>query len=111
MARVIRVKSLFSSAIFRATFRQIDAISRSRFLNPASLVYSAMIRNTASSENSRYLVEMPLLSSCLGSGYLLAISSFYYLVKTVCWLSNVSYKMAYVIDSYTVTDETNKTLH
>ncbi len=64
------------SATLRATFLHSDATSRSRFLSPASLVYSEIIFLVVSLGRAMSLAESPCSFICLDIIYFLAIWSF-----------------------------------
>ena len=65
-AGVISCGSVFPSATFRATFRQMLAISRSRLRTPASRVYWPMRTRTAGSVKTTCFSVTPCSESCRG---------------------------------------------
>ena len=73
---VMTVCDCLPEATFLATLRQMDAISRSRFRSPASLVYWEMIFFIATSGKVMSFFASPCSFICLGTMNLRAISSF-----------------------------------
>ena len=67
---VIFVDVFFPSATCRATFLNTAAIFRSRFLRPASLVYSEIILENTLPEIETCLGWRPFSSICFGIRYL-----------------------------------------
>ena len=63
----MRVPLAFPSATRLAAFRQAAAICRSRFLTPASRVYSRITVRSAPSVKLTCSVERPCASSCFGT--------------------------------------------
>ncbi len=119
-SRLLAVVSIFSFPGLRTnslvTFRQRLAISRSKFLTPASWVYSEIIRLSAGKVITKDLSVNPCSFNCFGIRYRLAISIFSSVVypgkrrvsKRSCNEGGIEYKVFAVVMNIT-SDKLNST--